>query len=164
VSRSQYAFPGLPHISSDSALQQFNTDALLELIKRLIAIETRWIPAAKGCSLYVRPTLIGTRVGLGVMASTHAMLYAILSPTGPYFKEPAGISLMAVGEHVRSWPGGTGGYKLGLNYAPGFQPQRVALQQGYQQVLWLIGETITEAGAMNFFVALQRDDGGASVR
>lgn len=73
-----------------------------------------------------------------------------------------GIPLLAVGESVRSWPGGTGGHKLGLNYAPGFLPQRIAAKQGYEQILWLLGddEKITEVGAMNFFVAVQREDGG----
>ena len=70
------------------------------------------------------------------------------------------LSLMAVSEHVRSWPGGTGGYKLSGNYAPTFMPQQAAAKRGYDQFLWLIGDTITEAGAMNFFVVLKRDDGG----
>lgn len=60
-----------------------------------------------------------------------------------------------MGESVRAWPGGTGGHKLGVNYAPGFLPQRHALTKGYEQILWLLGkeEKVTEVGAMNFFVA-----------
>jgi hypothetical protein len=36
------------------------------------------------------------------------------------------------------------------------------LKQGYDQVLWLLGEEdrVTEVGAMNFFLAVQREDGG----
>ena len=70
------------------------------------------------------------------------------------------ISMLAVDEHVRSWPGGTGAYKLALNYAPTFRPQHQAAKLGYDQCLWLLGEKITEAGAMNFFVVVRRDDGG----
>jgi branched-chain amino acid aminotransferase len=88
------------------------------------------------------------------------MLFVVMTPTGPYFRTPTALSLLAVGESVRSWPGGTGGHKLGANYASGFLPQQMAAQQGYQQCLWLIGENVTEAGAMNFFVVLKRDDGG----
>ena len=98
------------------------------------------------------------------------MLYIILCPTGPYFRNDGkgpstkAISLLSVSEHVRAWPGGTGGYKLGLNYAPGFMPQALAKEKGYDQVLWLLphdGEKkITEAGAMNFFAVVKRDDGG----
>ena len=36
------------------------------------------------------------------------------------------LSLMAVAEHVRSWPGGTGGFKTAGNYAPTFMPQAEA--------------------------------------
>lgn len=95
-------------------------------------------------------------------ASDHAVLYVICCPTGPFFRSVRMLSLKAVGEHVRSWPGGTGGYKLSLNYAPTFLPQREANKEGYDQVLWLLDDNITEAGAMNFFAVLKRDDGGES--
>jgi len=148
------------------ALPPFDSTALLTLIKRLVLIESRWIPHGPGYSLYIRPTIIGTRPYLAVAASDHAMLYVILSPTGPYFRTgPKPISLLAVSESVRSWPGGTGGYKLGLNYAPGFLPQRIGAKEGYDQILWLLGDEkrVTEAGAMNFFVVVQREDGDVDV-
>ncbi|KAF8798375.1 branched-chain amino acid aminotransferase II [Phlegmacium glaucopus] len=144
------------------ALPPFDEEALLVLIKQLIKIESRWIPSIPGYSLYIRPTIIGTRAALGVAASDSACLYVILSPGGPYFRGATkGISLLAVGDTVRSWPGGTGGHKLGVNYAPGFLPQRIAAEKGYDQVLWLLGddERVTEVGAMNVFAAVQRDDG-----
>ncbi|KAF8168556.1 aminotransferase [Crassisporium funariophilum] len=144
------------------ALPPFNQEALLTLIKKLIEVDKHWIPAVPGYSLYIRPTIIGTRAALGVAASDSALIYVILSPAGPYFRGATkGISLLAVGESVRSWPGGTGGHKLGLNYAPGFLPQRLAAKQGYDQILWLLGdeEKVTEVGAMNFFAAVRREDG-----
>ncbi|KAI9452412.1 branched-chain amino acid aminotransferase II [Lactarius psammicola] len=147
------------------ALPPFDADALLILIKRLVAIEARWIPRARGCSLYIRPTLIGTRPSLGVSASTHAALYVILSPTGPYIRDPngKGLSLLAMSDQIRAWPGGTGGFKLGLNYAAGFPAQRVASALGYQQMLWILGETVAEAGAMNVFAVFERPDGGKNL-
>ncbi|KAI9438082.1 hypothetical protein H4582DRAFT_2076673 [Lactarius indigo] len=60
--------------------------ALLIFIRRLVAIEARWIPRAQGCSLYIQPTLIGVRPSPGVSASTHAALY-VISPTGPYIRD-----------------------------------------------------------------------------
>ncbi|KAJ3508550.1 hypothetical protein NLJ89_g5698 [Agrocybe chaxingu] len=129
------------------ALPPFDHNQLLILIKRLIQVDSRWIPSLPGYSLYIRPTIIGTRPALGVTASDSACIFVVLSPAGPYFSAGAkGISLLAVGESVRSWPGGTGGHKLGLNYAPGFQPQRIAAKQGYDQILWLLGddERVTE--------------------
>ena len=149
-------------VSSDMYFQAFDADALLVLIKRLVEIESRWIPRARGCSLYIRPTLIGTRPSLRVSASTHAALYVILSPTGPYIHDPndKGFSLLAMNDQLR--PGGTGEFKLGLNYAAGFPAQRVAAALGYQQLLWILGETVAEAGAMNVFAVFERLDGGKS--
>ncbi|KAG6818934.1 hypothetical protein H0H93_016983 [Arthromyces matolae] len=148
------------------ALPPFDPEALLVLIKRLVMIDERWIPSKPGHSLYIRPTIIGTRSALGVAASDSALIFVILTPCGPYFTgEAKGVPLLAVGKTVRSWPGGTGGHKLGLNYAPGFLPQRLAAEQGYSQILWLLGddERITEAGAMNFFVVVQREDGNLDI-
>ena len=110
-------------------------------------------------------------IALGVAPSDEAMLYVILSPTGPYFRTGArAIGLLAVGEHIRSWPGGTGGYKLGINYPACFSPQQEAARKGYQQVLWLLGDgnqdflrmKVTEAGSMNFFVVVEREDGNGT--
>ncbi|KAG8902644.1 hypothetical protein FRB99_004296 [Tulasnella sp. 403] len=148
------------------ALPPFDSRALLTLIKRLVLVDQRWIPNLRGYSMYIRPTYIGTRPAVGVTASTHGMLFVILSPTGPYF--PTGfkpISLMANSEYVRAWPGGTGEYKLALNYAPCFKPQREAAANGYQQVLWLLGEErrVTEVGQMNFFIVVKRDDGDIDI-
>lgn len=151
-----------------AALPSFDTDALLELIKRLVMIERRWVPQSPGCSLYIRPTVIGTRASLGVAASDHAMLYVILSPTGPYFKTgEKPLSLLAYGKSARTWPNGTGNFKLGINYPSAFQAQEEAHKQGYAQILWLVRDEnskpetakVTEAGSMNFFIVLQRDDG-----
>ncbi|KAH7926378.1 branched-chain amino acid aminotransferase II [Leucogyrophana mollusca] len=145
------------------ALPPFDGDVLLELIKRLVQVERRWIPTLSGCSLYLRPTIVGTMPGFSVVPSESATLVVIASPSGPYFSggvKP--VSLLAVSDTVRAWPGGTGGHKVGGNYSPGFLPQKIAEKQGYNMVLWIFGEdkSVTEAGAMNFFVVLKRDEGG----
>jgi len=135
---------------------------VLALIKQLIIVDRRWIPLFSGYSLYVRPTITGTQIGFSVGASDHATLCIMLSPGGPYFRSNAKpTSVLAVSETVRAWPGGTGGHKVALNYSAGFLPLRAAQKQGYDQVLWLLGDDmkVTEAGAMNVFVVVARDDG-----
>ncbi|KAF4605775.1 hypothetical protein EYR40_004565 [Pleurotus pulmonarius] len=148
------------------ALPAFDSSELLKLINQLVLLDSRWIPNLPGYSLYIRPTIIGTRPKLSVAASNEAMLYVVLSPTGPYFPTgPKPLSLMAVSETARTWPGGTGGHKLGINYAPALLPQQIAAKQGYDQVVWLLGEDnrITEVGAMNVFAVVGRDDGDLDV-
>jgi len=130
----------------------FNGDKFLEYIKKLILLDKDWIPDKKGYSLYIRPTMIATESVLGVHPAEEVLLYVITCPVGPYY--PTGfkpVALYADSKAVRAWPGGTGGYKLGANYAPGIAPALEAASKGYQQILWLHEDKITEVGTMNLF-------------
>ncbi|EIW62839.1 D-aminoacid aminotransferase-like PLP-dependent enzyme [Trametes versicolor FP-101664 SS1] len=73
------------------------------------------------------------------------------------------LSLLALRDNIRAWPGGTGEYKIAGNYGPVLGPHQDAQEKGYDQTLWLLGEKITEAGVMNIFVVLRRDDGGVGL-
>ncbi|WWC71077.1 branched-chain amino acid aminotransferase [Kwoniella pini CBS 10737] len=144
------------------ALPTFDGEALTELIKKLVVLDSEWIPKEKGYSLYIRPTLIGTQNALGVGPSSDAMLFVICSPVGPYYASGfKPVQLLATTKFVRAAPGGTGGYKLGANYAPGVVPQAEAAKEGYSQNLWLLGDehALTEVGTMNLFVAFKNPDG-----
>ncbi|KAF7306703.1 Branched-chain-amino-acid aminotransferase [Mycena indigotica] len=145
------------------ALPTFNGDALLDLIKRLISLDRHWIPKEPGHSLYVRPTLIGTQKAIGVGPPNEALLFVILSPVGPYYASGfKPVALYGTTEFVRAAPGGTGAYKLGVNYAPGVLPQKSVAALGYSQNLWLHGpdHELTEVGTMNMFVVFKTADGG----
>lgn len=135
-------------------LPTFDTDTMIKLISEFVKLEKNLIPAQKGFSLYLRPTLIGTQATLNVAGPDRALFYVIASPVGPYY--PTGfkaVRLEATDYAVRAWPGGVGNKKLGANYAPCIKPQREAAARGYQQNLWLFGESgnITEVGTMNAF-------------
>lgn len=143
------------------ALPSFNGHSLLELIKRLVTLDKHWIPKEPGHSLYLRPTLIGTQKIIGVTPPTEALLFVICSPVGPYY--PKGfkpIALYGTTEYIRAAPGGTGAYKLGVNYAPGIVAQKSAIAQDYAQNLWLHGPEhyLTEVGTMNMFVVFKTKD------
>jgi branched-chain amino acid aminotransferase len=143
-------------------LPTFEGDELLKCIKQLLKTDKDWIPRGSGYSLYLRPTAIGTWPGLGVGPSFTSKLYVLASPVGPYY--PQGfkpVKLLADTRYCRAWPGGTGGNKLGANYAPGILPQTEALKKGYAQILWLFGEElhVTEVGTMNIFFFWTRPDG-----
>ncbi|XP_059154408.1 branched-chain-amino-acid aminotransferase, cytosolic-like [Physella acuta] len=139
-----------------SALPDFDKHELLKCIKKLISVDQEWVPYSDKCTLYVRPTFIGTEPTLGVTESNMAKLFVITGPVGPYF--PTGmkpVSLLADPQYVRAWPGGCGNYKMGSNYAPTTAIQSIAVKKhDCQQVLWLFGEDhqMTEVGTMNLFV------------
>ncbi|KAJ9101835.1 hypothetical protein QFC21_003175 [Naganishia friedmannii] len=144
------------------ALPQFNGDALIELIKKMVMLESKWIPGEPGYSLYLRPTMIATQNSLGVGPSSSALLFVIASPVGPYYATGfKAVSLQATTKYVRAAPGGTGGFKLGANYSPGVVPQVEAAKQGYAQNLWLHGPEhyLTEVGTMNLFVVIENEHG-----
>jgi len=143
-------------------LPTFNGEQLLDCIKQFVKLEKEWIPKLKGYSLYIRPTMIATQSVLGVGPTSDALLYVIASPVGPYYPEGFNpVKLYAETKYVRAWPGGTGGNKLGLNYAPTILPQVEANKKGYTQVLWLVGPNheITEVGTMNLFVYWKNEKG-----
>ena len=149
--------------SARIALPNFTGKAFIELISKFAAMEARFIPAARGYSLYLRPNMIGTQRTLGVGPPGSALLYMIASPVGPYY--PTGfraVSLEATNYAVRAWPGGVGDMKLGANYAPCIVPQLQAAKRGFHQNLWLFGEEefVTEVGTMNFFAAIQDKETG----
>ncbi|KYQ90423.1 branched-chain amino acid aminotransferase [Tieghemostelium lacteum] len=134
-------------------LPTFNKEGCLDIIKKLVKLDQDWIPEGKGYSLYLRPTLIATQKTLGVGAPHSAMMFVICSPVGPYYPEGfKPVRLLADDKYVRAWVGGSGNYKLGSNYAPTIFPQLDAAKKGYQQVLWLLNDQITEVGTMNMFV------------
>ncbi|RHZ73433.1 branched-chain-amino-acid transaminase bat2 [Aspergillus turcosus] len=145
------------------ALPTFDGKALIKLIGDFVRLDSRFIPDARGYSLYLRPTMIGTQNTLGVGPPGSALLFVIASPVGPYY--PTGfkaISLEATDYAVRAWPGGVGDKKLGANYAPCVLPQLKAASRGFQQNLWLFGEEeyVTEVGTMNLFIALKNKETG----
>ncbi|KAL0950902.1 hypothetical protein HGRIS_007661 [Hohenbuehelia grisea] len=145
------------------ALPNFNGEGLLELIKQLVRIDRHWVPKEPGHSLYIRPTLIANQRAIGVTPPNEALLFVILSPVGPYFPKP--VTLYATTEFIRAAPGGTGSFKLGVNYAPAVMPQKMVAEKGYSQNLWLHGPEhyLTEVGTMNMFVVFKLEDGTIEV-
>ncbi|KAJ9648049.1 branched-chain-amino-acid transaminase bat2 [Coniosporium apollinis] len=151
--------------SARIALPTFNGAAMTDLISKFVKLDERFIPSARGYSLYLRPTMIGTQRTLGVGPPGSALLYVIASPVGPYY--PTGfkaVSLEATDYAVRAWPGGVGDKKLGANYAPCIVPQMLAASRGFHQNLWLFGEEeyVTEVGTMNLFAAVKNKETGVN--
>lgn len=141
-------------------LPTFDESAFLKCVKEFVKVDKEWIPKGKGYSLYLRPTLISTQNTLGVGPAATALLFVIASPVGPYY--PSGfkpVRLLADELNVRAWPGGTGAFKLGANYAGGIQPQTEAAAKGFSQILWLFGDQVTEVGTMNMFVLWKTKEG-----
>ncbi len=136
-------------------MPQVNEQDLLEAIKKLVRIEERWVPDAKGTSLYVRPFMIATEPFLGVRPAHKYILSVILSPVGAYYKEGFNpVSIFVTDKYVRAAKGGVGEAKTAGNYAASLMASEEAKELGFTQVLWLDAahrRYVEEVGTMNIF-------------
>lgn len=123
-------------------------------LRGVVEMDARWVPTEPGCSLYIRPTLVGTEPFLGVRPSDEALFFIILSPVGNYYSAGARpLRIWIESEALRAAPGGLGATKAGANYAASLQAALRAKEKGFDQVLWLDVERqgIEEVGTMNVF-------------
>lgn len=128
-------------------------DMFMEALKKLVEVEKEWVPSEEGTSLYIRPFMIATDVGLGVHASDSYLFCILTCPVGSYYPEGINpIKILIEDQDVRAVRGGTGYAKCGGNYAASIRASVKAGQKGYSQVLWLDGverKYVEEVGAMN---------------
>ena len=125
----------------------------VQAVQALVEVDKDWVPHSEGTSLYIRPFVIATDVGMGVHASHTYTFCIICFPSGAYY--PEGIDPVRIyveDEYIRAAPGLTGFTKCGGNYAGSLLAGELAAKKGFAQVLWLDGiekKYVEEVGAMN---------------
>ena len=140
-SAARLAMPALP------------ADQFIESLHALVDVDGAWVPGGSDSSLYLRPFMISTEVGLGVRPANAYSYLLIASPAGPYF--PNGVQPVSVWlstEYTRAAVGGTGEAKCAGNYAASLAAQAQAAEQGCDQVVWLDATNhsyVEEMGGMN---------------
>ena len=137
------------------AMAELPEELFVASIEALVRQDADWVPSGSDKSLYLRPFMLGTEVGLGVRPSNRYDYYLIAAPAGAYF--PNGIKPVTVwisDDYVRAAVGGTGEAKCAGNYAASLVAQAEAAQHGCDQVVWLdsVERTwIEEMGGMNLY-------------
>ena len=125
----------------------------VQAVKALVEVDKDWVPHSEGTSLYIRPFVIATDVGMGVHASHTYTFCIICSPSGAYYAEGLDpVRIYVEDQYIRAAPGLTGFTKCGGNYAASIKAGELAEEQGYAQVLWLDGvekKYVEEVGSMN---------------
>ena len=133
----------------------------LKALKKLLTIESDWVPKAPQTSLYIRPTIIATDPFLGVRASFTYRFFIILCPVGAYYPEGFNpVKILVTKDHVRAVRGGLGESKTPANYAASLLAGEEANKLDYTQVLWLDGveqKYIEEVGSMNIFFVINNE-------
>ncbi|MFC5721211.1 branched-chain amino acid aminotransferase [Streptomyces gamaensis] len=149
------------------AMPELPVETFVAACDALVRQDKAWVPSSGEASLYLRPFMIATEVGLGVRPANEYLFVVIASPAGAYF--PGGVKPVSVWlseEYVRACPGGTGAAKAGGNYAASLVAQAQAAEHGCDQVVWLDAierRWIEEMGGMNLYFVYGDEDGGARI-
>jgi branched-chain amino acid aminotransferase len=130
-------------------------DIFLEGMRELIALDKNWVPDSEGCSLYIRPFMIGTDAFIGVKPAEEFTFFIITSPAGAYYAEP--IRIYVHDAYTRAFPGGIGYTKAAGNYGASMYPTMQVRKLGYDQILWTDAvehKYVQEIGTMNVFFVI----------
>jgi branched-chain amino acid aminotransferase len=137
------------------AMAELPAELFIVSLQALVDVDRAWVPPRDDASLYLRPFMLSTEVGLGVRPAGSYTYLLIASPAGPYF--PRGVQPVSVWlstEYTRAAPGGTGEAKCAGNYAASLVAQAHAAEQGCDQVVWLDAvehRYVEEMGGMNLY-------------
>ena len=136
------------------ALPELPVHDFVACVAKLVEVDADWVPKKIGESLYIRPFMIATEVGLGVRPSNKALFSVIATPAAAYFNAAKAVTVWISTEYVRAALGGTGEAKCGGNYAASLLAQQQAAKEGCDQVVWLDAierRWIEEMGGMNLY-------------
>lgn len=125
-------------------------ELFLELTKKLVEVDSEWIPKKEGYSLYIRPFLFAIDEFIGIKPSETYRFMIFTCPVGAYYAEPVNVKIEEY--YTRASAGGVGRAKTAGNYAASLYPAKLGQEAGYHQLLWTDGKThefIEESGTMN---------------
>ena len=137
----------MPHVPEEKFI-----DAVMQVVK---ANEAYVPPYGSGATLYIRPVLMGVGDNIGVKPAPEYIFTVFCMPVGPYFKDGlTPCNFIVSDKYDRAAPHGTGGQKVGGNYAASLQAHAEAAKKGFADCIYLDPAThtkIEEVGAANFF-------------
>ncbi|MEN8817412.1 MAG: branched-chain amino acid aminotransferase [Nonlabens sp.] len=137
------------------AMPEVPKEIFIEGLKELVHLDKEWVRYGEGLSLYLRPFMISSENGVAAAPATEYKFMIIMSPAFAYYK--GDVRVIIASEFSRAADGGVGYAKAAGNYAASFYPNNLALEEGYQQIIWTDAashEYLEEAGTMNIFVRI----------
>jgi branched-chain amino acid aminotransferase len=136
-------------------IPQIPEETFMRGLKALLKLDEAWIPTNEGSSLYIRPFMFASGNGFHASPADEYKFMICTAPSGAYFAGK--VKVLIEEKYARAANGGVGFAKAGGNYAAQFYPTQLAIEKGYNQVIWTDDNTheyIEEAGAMNIFVRI----------
>ena len=137
------------------AIPQIPKEVFIEGLMALCDVDRNWIPYGEDVSLYLRPVVFATEEALKARISSKYMFAIVATPVKAYYTEPVAVKIADY--YSRAASGGVGYAKAAGNYAASFYPTKLAIEEGYEQVIWTDDATHTkleESGTMNVFVRI----------
>ncbi|RDF02729.1 branched-chain amino acid aminotransferase [Aggregatibacter aphrophilus] len=142
-------------------MPQVPTELFIRACKEVVKANEKWVaPYGTGATLYLRPFVIGVGENIGVRPAPEYIFCVFCCPVGAYFKGGLKPSNFLVTDYDRAAPYGTGGVKVGGNYAASLLPHELAAKRQFTDAIYLDPKThtkIEEVGAANFF-GITRDN------
>ena len=142
-------------------MPQVPTELFIRACKEVVKANEKWVaPYGTGATLYLRPFVIGVGENIGVRPAPEYIFCVFCCPVGAYFKGGMKPSNFLVTDYDRAAPHGTGGVKVGGNYAASLLPHELAAKRQFADAIYLDPKThtkIEEVGAANFF-GITRDN------
>ena len=142
-------------------MPQVPTELFIRACKEVVKANEKWLaPYGSGATLYLRPFVIGVGENIGVRPAPEYLFSVFCCPVGAYFKGGMKPSNFLVTDYDRAAPHGTGGVKVGGNYAASLLPHELAAERKFADAIYLDPKThtkIEEVGAANFF-GITRDN------
>ncbi|MBA2403439.1 MAG: branched-chain amino acid aminotransferase [Bdellovibrionales bacterium] len=133
------------------SMAEIPEDQFLHACDVITAYCKHLVPKRLGESLYLRPFMIATEVGLGIKPSKQFLFVIIASPSGAYFSGDS-VKVYIERDDIRAAHGGIGFAKTGGNYAASLQSYTKTIDAGCDQTMWLdeTHQYIEEMSGMNF--------------
>ncbi|MBM4252905.1 MAG: branched-chain amino acid aminotransferase [Deltaproteobacteria bacterium] len=138
------------------AMPELPEELFLQAVSSLSYHLRSIVPCGHGESLYLRPLMLATDVGLSLKPASTYKFLVIASPSGAYFASGK-VTALIERLDARAAPGGTGAYKVAGNYGSSIRADIKATHLNCQQTLWLdaVNKThIEEFSGMNFFAVI----------
>ena len=138
------------------AIPEIDENIFFDGLKELVKIDSEWVKKGIGNALYVRPFVFASEPSINASEANEYTFMIICSPSKSYYGDME-ISVKVEEKYSRAAKGGVGYAKAAGNYAAAFYPTKLAIDQGFQQIIWTDSNNhnaIEEAGTMNLFFVI----------
>ncbi len=138
------------------AIPEIDEKIFFDGLNKLLKIDSQWVKKGFGNALYIRPFVYASEPSINASEADEYTFMIICSPSKSYYGDME-ISVKVEEKYSRAAKGGVGYAKAAGNYAAAFYPTKLAIDQGFQQIIWTDSNNhnaIEEAGTMNLFFVI----------